>query len=144
MNEARTAIDESLQQTLAWWESLQDETFTFQHEGHTLVWNISKANRIIEASPREPDFFRPFEQGVTREQIQDRYPALDWEYAKAVDLTRPLLFVPYRGLAQLVDGWHRLARAILEGVAELPAYLLTEEEARECLVLHRTPEGGKD
>jgi hypothetical protein len=129
----------SARQLLAWWEALRDERFEFQHEGHTYVWNISKAWRFIQESPREPDYFRPAEQGVTIEHLQERYPSLDWEYAKTTDLSRPLLFVPYRGQAQLADGWHRVARAVLEGIEELPAYLLTDEEANACLLLHLPP-----
>jgi hypothetical protein len=128
--------DTSTRQLLAWWESLRDEKFEFQHEGHTYVWNVTNAWRLIEATPREPDYFRPAEQGVTVEHLKMRYPSLDWEYAKTTDLSRPLLFVPFQGKAQLLDGWHRVARAVLEGVVELPAYLLTQEEADECLLLH--------
>jgi hypothetical protein len=130
-------------QLVAWWESLGDEKFEFTHEGHTFVWNISKAWRLIEGSPRDPDYFRPADQGVTVEHLEERYPSLNWEYAKTTDLSRPLLFVPYRGQAQMVDGWHRIARAVLEGVEELPAYLLTEAEADACLLMHLAPATAK-
>jgi hypothetical protein len=131
----------SVGELLAWWESLGDEKFEYQHEGHTYVWNVSKAWRLIEKTPREPAYFRPAEQGVTVAHIWERYPSLDWTYAKTTDLSRPLLFVPFAGAAQMVDGWHRIARAVLEGVEELPAYLLTEEEANSCLLLHLSPSG---
>lgn len=126
--------DASLQRIIAVAEAIGEETFSFQHEGHTLVWNVTKAWKIVGERPRDPDFFRPAEQGVTVAHLMERYPSLDWEYAKTTDLTRPLLFVAYRGKAQMIDGWHRLARAVLEGVSEMAAYLLTEAEADAVLL----------
>jgi hypothetical protein len=139
MTERKTKTRVPLAATLAWWDSLRDEKFEFQHEGHTYVWNISKAWRLIEETPRPLDYFRPAEQGVTVEHLQERYPSLDWEYAKTTDLSRPLLFVPFNGKAQLIDGYHRVAKAVLEGIEELPAYQLTQDEADECLLLHLPP-----
>lgn len=132
MNRSR---DTPLRQIIAVWETLQNETFSYQHEGHTYLWNVTRAKAIVEERPREPDLFRPQEQGVSVAHIAQRYPSLDWEYARTTDMSLPLLFVPFAGAAQLIDGWHRLGRAVLEGVTELPAYLLTEEEARQCLVM---------
>lgn len=132
-------MDDSLRRILAVWESLRDETFTFQHDGHTFVWNVTRAWTTIQEKPRNPDYFRPADQGVTIAHLRQRYPDLDWDYAQTVDLTRPLLFVPYAGRAQMIDGWHRLARAVLDGVPQLPAYLLTQEEADDCLALHQPP-----
>ena len=118
-----------------------EETYTFEHAGHVFVWNVSKAWRLIEQAPRDIDMFRPAEQGVTEDHLRERYPDLDEEYAKTTDLSRPLLFVPYNGAAQLFDGWHRLFKAVRNKVSELPAYLLTEEEANACLELHIPPKG---
>jgi hypothetical protein len=51
--------------------------------------------------------------------------------------------IPYAGcgntrtqVSGLADGWHRIARAVLEGVAELPAYLLTQEASDAYLLLY--------
>lgn len=139
MNKPKTLNDLSTRQILAVWESLRDETFSFEHNGQTYLWNVSRAKAIIAERPRDPDHFRPAEQGVTREHLEERYPTLDWEYARTTDLAQPLLFVPFAGRAQCIDGWHRLGRAVLEGISELPAYLLTEEEANECLVFRLPP-----
>jgi hypothetical protein len=136
MNKPTALKYDSLRRITVVAESLRDETFSFQHEGHTYVWNVTQAWRLVQELPRDPVYFHPAEQGVTVAHLNERYPSLDWEYAKTTDLTRPLLFVPYNGQAQMLDGWHRLGRAVLEGVAELPAYLLTQEEADECLILH--------
>jgi len=115
---------------------LVNETFSFtDQDGVGYVWNVTKALKIIKESPRETVMFAPAEQGVTIEHIRQRYPDIDLEKAKKTDLSQPLLFIPFQGNSLLVDGWHRLARAVLEGVEELPCYLLTEEEADSVLVL---------
>ena len=88
-----------------------EETYTFEHAGHVFVWNVSKAWRLIGQGPRDTDRFCPAEQGVTEEHLRERYPDLDQEYAETTDLSKPLLFVPYNGAAQLIDGWHRLVRS---------------------------------
>jgi hypothetical protein len=63
---------------------------------------------------------------------------MDIDHVLTCDLSVPLLFVPFAGRHQLVDGWHRLARALIEGetlgLAELPAFLLTQEEADSLLL----------
>jgi hypothetical protein len=48
-----------------------------------------------------------------------------------IDLTKPLIVVwfPHLNGGMVIDGWHRIYRATVEGVAELPSYLLTLEEA---------------
>lgn len=132
-----TTADDPLRRIVAAWESLRDETFSFQHNGATFVWNVTRAWQFVSDAPRPPDYFRPSEQGVTAAHLSERYPSLDWEYARGTDLSKPLLFVPYQGRAQLIDGWHRLAKAVLEGIEELPAYLLTEAESEACLIVHR-------
>ncbi|MET7397357.1 hypothetical protein ABZS66_28115 [Dactylosporangium sp. NPDC005572] len=52
--------------------------------------------------------------------------------AGAADLSRPLLIAPISGAGLFViDGWHRITRALAEHVTHLPARLLTEaDEAR--------------
>lgn len=137
------SMDSSLRRIVAAWEPPSAETFSFQHDGRTCVWNVTKAWALINEGPREPDKFRPAEQGVTVAHLTERYPTLDWNYAKTADLTKPLLFVPYAGQAQMIDGWHRLARAVLENIPGLPAYLLTQEEADQCLVLDLPSKGQK-
>lgn len=68
---------------------------------------------------------------MTLEWIQQNYEGIDLDYARTTDLARPLLLIPFgESEILLIDGWHRLARAVLEGVEELPMYLLTEEEAK--------------
>jgi hypothetical protein len=61
-------------------------------------------------------------------------PDFDADYALTSDLADPLLIatlVDKEGVASplFIDGMHRLYRAYLEDIAELPAYVLTPEES---------------
>ena len=66
---------------------------------------------------------------------------VDEEYAKTVDITRPIILVMAGGakeewgleqdiepMAMIIDGWHRLHKAHTDGVERLPCILLTLEE----------------
>jgi nitrogen fixation protein len=56
---------------------------------------------------------------------------LDEDHVSTVDLERPVIMVRLReadGAAMLIDGWHRLARAQRESVADLPVVVLDEDQ----------------
>lgn len=56
---------------------------------------------------------------------------VDQEHAATVDLEVPLLAVRVKDMDDLlivIDGWHRLTRAVKEGRAELPCRVLGEED----------------
>ena len=115
---------------------LLNETFSFTDgDGTGYVWNVTQALQIIADSPHERMLFAPQEQGVTLEHIHERYPDIDEERAKLSDLSLPLLFIPFQGNHLCIDGWHRLTRAVLEGVQELPCHVLTQAEADSVLVI---------
>lgn len=104
---------------------------TFSHEapdGTLRAWDVTQGNEIAKAHSIMT--FRPTDFEMTLEWIVQNYESLDWEYAKTTDLTKPILVIPF-GECEilLIDGWHRLARAVLEKVEELPMVLLTQDEA---------------
>lgn len=115
---------------------------TFSHEapdGTLRAWDVTQGNEIARTHPIMT--FRPTDFQMTLEWIQQNYETLDWEYAKTTDLTKPLLIIPFGEQEILIiDGWHRLARAVLEGIEELPMVLLTQEEADSVQWLHLPPE----
>ena len=121
--------------------NLSDQVFTFTDAtGTEWHWNASLGYRLIEQTPRPPMEFYPSDCGIDMAHLRERYPDLDEEYAKTVDLSRPILFVPfYDGTSVLCDGWHRLARAVMEGISCLPCYQLTPEEAEQVLILKIPP-----
>jgi hypothetical protein len=56
-------------------------------------------------------------------------------YLDQVDLTRPILIAPIPELGDLViDGWHRVHRALRDGLTHLPARLLTEADEQHIRI----------
>ena len=53
----------------------------------------------------------------------------------AVDLAAPILIAPVPELGNLViDGWHRIHRALRDGVTVLPARMLSETDEQHCRI----------
>jgi len=100
-------------------------------DGKTYAWDATEGVRIANDGR---DYFAvyPAEAGITKETLKVLAPDLDLARALALPaaaLLTPVLFVPHRGRHVLIDGWHRVAKAVHQGFPCLPAYLLTEEEA---------------
>jgi hypothetical protein len=118
------------------------EVYAFTDEdGTRAAWNATLGREIAERERSAVHRFNPRENGIDRDHIEERYPDLDWEYAANLGffaLARPLLFVPWKGKAVLIDGWHRLAKCVLMGGFDIPAYLLTQEQADRCRVEEAT------
>lgn len=64
-----------------------------------------------------------------------RLIAISTEHAAQVDLSEPLIVatVPNGGML-IIDGWHRLYKALDNGVPELQAVILTAEEELACRI----------
>ncbi len=113
------------------------------------VFSVDAALALIAATPRDT---RPLDvatwaqaYGLTHLDNPDSStigligPArdgLDRAYAMTTDLTKPVIVAQLLISGQpssplLIDGTHRLYRAWREGVPQLPAYLLTDEETRQ-------------
>jgi hypothetical protein len=125
-------------------DSAHDKIFSYEDsQGLQHHWNITKGIKLAQAR----DDLHPIslkELGITVPFIHSQYTNLDEAYALTTDLTRPLLFVPLGDKVCLVDGWHRLYRAVVEGVDILPAYFLTQEEADAVLICTLPPDQGLD
>src|SRR5262249_14340642 len=112
---------------------INHETFDFHDDGQHFEFDVTLGWYFVWCIEGETVDFDLVTAGIDRAHVQERYPDLDWEYAKTRDLEHPLLFVPWKGRHLLVDGWHRLAKAVLDGVTELPAFVLSENET-DCIV----------
>lgn len=112
------------------WPPLDHLTYVHEAEDGTLrAWDVTEGNKLAQDG-RKPMVFSLAEHAVTLEKIRSLYEGLDEEYARTADLSRPLLAILFAGEELLIlDGWHRLARAVLEGIEELPLLLLNEAEA---------------
>jgi hypothetical protein len=59
--------------------------------------------------------------------------SVNWEVAASddVDLTVPVILVPYRDSFIPIDGWHRIAKAKILGVTELPCVVMNKAETKQ-------------
>src|ERR1051325_1946903 len=125
-------------------KNLTDQVYSLEDEqGWQYHWSVTEAKARPEARG-ELYTVSLSDMGVTPEKVRERYDGLDEAYAMTTDLTRPLIFVPFAGKDQLIDGHHRLFKAAMLGVDELFAYFLTQEEADACLVCKLPPGKGID
>lgn len=106
------------------------ELITADPEAATLI-EEAEITGLGQFLPIEPD--EPGSVALIRVEV-------DTEYAMSTDLTKPLLVAPLEAGGQpagavVIDGWHRVYRALREGRTHLPALLLTTEAERTCRVL---------
>ena len=125
-------------------ENPLDQVFSTETDaGVQYHWNVTQGIRL--AQKRGIVHIVSLSQmGVTIESIREQYDGMNELYALSTDLSLPIAFVPLEGKDKLVDGWHRLFKAAVMGIDELPAYILTQEEADSCLICKLAPEQGID
>jgi hypothetical protein len=111
----------------------QLEVFDFRPEdnGPEVRWCVTLAKALVEGKPAALVYIGTLAQVLWQGRIPiDR----DYVLSGRVDLTVPLIAVTLPWLRTevvLIDGWHRVAKALADGVDELPMHLLTPEaEAR--------------
>ena len=120
----------------------EHETYIHEAPDGTLrAYDVTVANQRVQDG-REMLLFSLIDHEVTLEKIHELYEGLDEEYALTTDLTKPLLFLPLGEETLLVDGWHRLAKAAILGIPELPIYLLSQADADAIQWLELPPGHG--
>ncbi|MEV0615686.1 hypothetical protein AB0I81_20390 [Nonomuraea sp. NPDC050404] len=92
-------------------------------------WDITAAKKLTQG--RSPDGVIMTEWWAAMLNLI----AIDAEHAAQVDLSEPLIAatVPTGGIL-IIDGWHRLCKAVTIGLPELSAVVLTAEEERACRI----------
>lgn len=103
-----------------------DEIFTLMR----WRWNVTRAWQLFGDQEPLPVPVAPLARmlGLIR---------IDEAHAATVDVSRPLLLVCVpEGEEALVpiDGWHRIHRGEAESMSELPAIVLTREQAAQVLL----------
>ena len=120
---------------------IRQETFAATVDGCWYQWDVTRANQLLDARNAPIEGFRASDFDISPEHLRERYPDLDIGYARQLtdeDLQRPLLFLPFGGKHQLIDGWHRLYKAVTSGIDTLPVRVLTDAEAAQVLVESRS------
>lgn len=119
-------------------QAVRFQVYTFHDpDGREYAFAVN-AGLQIATQREEIEVFSPSECGITLAEVQSRYEGgLDMEHVRNLPATYiydPLLFVTWRGKHLLIDGWHRLTRALLDGVDLLPAYILSPEDTARILL----------
>jgi len=111
------------------------EAYTWNHpDGQEITWNITRARDLIGNRP--PDF--PVVLANMRELLANNpnAPEFNREYAMTTDLTKPLFVVlMFEGQTAhlvLIDGWHRVMKAVATNTAQLPVCVLRPNEDMAC------------
>jgi hypothetical protein len=106
-------------------------------------WCIDHTEELIKADPDAARLVddipvEPFRQFLSLQPPKPGHLKLievdvDPKHAATTDLSQPIMIAPIithsgeRAGGVAIDGWHRIYRALSEGVRELPGYILTEE-----------------
>lgn len=105
-------------------------------------WDIVKAKRLMfdAAHLRDAARFSQLKRmdltAATVAMIRRSKTEIDWEYVKsdAVDPREPLIMVSIDGRDWIIDGWHRVNRAIEMKWRCVPVFILTPEQDQDCRV----------
>ncbi len=93
-------------------------------------WNVTQGWKL--AGDRES-----IDVPVSGLAVLLRLIRVDQEHVQTVDTSRPLLAVPYPddpSVMLVIDGWHRIARAVLDDIETLKVVPLTQDEAKEIML----------
>jgi hypothetical protein len=93
--------------------------------GDDFAWNIGLVPEIVAGREASEVDITSWVRDLPRHRVCE-------EHWPTVDLTEPLIVVPFPGTGELflIDGWHRVRRASDEGIALLPAHILSDAEER--------------
>lgn len=96
------------------------------------MWHVEEALRRV--TNRRPETLT-----IDETLVEDALFLTGGESTLGRDLADPILVIPLPENVfgpdpgqQVMDGWHRIAQAIGEGVRELPAHFLSSEDERAC------------
>ncbi|WP_431904030.1 hypothetical protein [Nonomuraea sp. bgisy101] len=92
-------------------------------------WNITAAKELAQG--RQPEGrLEPRDWAGMLQLV-----AINCDHAAQMDLSEPLIVAPVpNGGLLIIDGWHRLHKALTTGVSELFAVVLTAEEELACRI----------
>jgi len=96
------------------------------------AWDVDLATRLARRHPIRPAAIRTLTgvMGLIR---------IDPAHAAGADLAKPLLMVPLPCAPPpanllVIDGWHRIHRALELGMTELPGIFLDPGDERTCRI----------
>jgi hypothetical protein len=121
------------------WNTAIPETFQFVRS----TWDVGSAKKMIQNKPRKIGNMNIAgvkdlvgSPPVEGQNFRVVGVTVDWSKAASddVDLNVPVILCPHRDSYMPIDGWHRIAKAVLKGITELPCVVLTKAEAKRIYV----------
>ena len=100
-------------------EEVQIYEFQDAETGLTYHWNATEGRRLAMERGAKPFTVNLAEAGITLKNVLDFAPELDTERAKKMNwgaLMIPILFVPHGRKHVCIDGWHRIYKALYDGL----------------------------
>lgn len=101
------------------------------------VFDVDAALHIIRRNPRGSTFIDvdQFAESIGLNAPHTEYQTDDVYATREADISDPVLLVtlPSSGGGEshlMIDGYHRLRGAVIKGVREIPAYVLSAQETR--------------
>jgi hypothetical protein len=108
-------------------ELYQEKGSTFTHDGKE--YDLNKVLRSVDKQDPIKVAVKDLEW-----EIEDDLMADDDERVKKADLSAPILVTKWQDKIVTVDGYHRLIKAVRDGVKELPAKEVSKEQLEKALV----------
>jgi len=100
----------------------------FEFDGDT--YDVSAAKKLLKDKNRRV-------VNIATDALKRMAPTVSISKRKAlrpeIDLAVPIIVAIRRGRKLPIDGWHRIYKALKNGIKTLPAQILTVEESREVL-----------
>jgi hypothetical protein len=116
----------------------KDFTWTETEETFQLMsraWDVQAAKRLIAKKRARPVYSIPMASLAPLVGKPGSFTfgtiTVDWDAAKMADTSVPLVLLSQDQGCIPIDGYHRIARAVLDGLTELPAVVLTKIESKK-------------
>lgn len=111
------------------------QVFVWQGPLGTVEFLIPRAEELIAArTTQEPDYHLSWKESLQALALNGLAEEIAIDKAMKSDLSVPVIAATIQGQQILIDGWHRITKQVLDKVATIPCYILTEEETRQCAI----------
>ena len=119
------------------WNTDEAEMFNFVYHN----FDVTLAKKILRDKPREiKDMNIEGVMGLVGEPGKLIIGVgINWDKALSdeVDLTFPIILVHYEDSFMPIDGWHRIGKAKMQGIMNLPCVVLDREESAKVSDLYK-------
>jgi hypothetical protein len=115
------------------WKNVQNENGLDVIKSETFYygvrsWDVREAKRILHKTPRSTIQYPTIK---AKSSLESGEIATFNEYLEKADVNFPVILITTEHGQFPIDGWHRLQKAIDQGVETVPAYILNQSESKQ-------------